>query len=240
MSSFFDEMTLKLEAVDVQARFAVGKVNDKTHSGLGMSLGQVRVALSNLARPNAKALGEVLVVEVIERATAAKGGTILKVPRLIASMDTWQQATSNIIEYTFQSTFHGKVDIGWNYSRISTIRRMWESHSRALASKMNKPLPPSAIKITAEPKDEAGGAKQEKITAVVNMPQSNKYEYVPLEPPIIDTPQLRDLGEATPSLEWIGLHRERLPHVTHSVIIVSLLEVAKEVEDSYTRILGSG
>lgn len=240
MSSFFDEMTLKLEAVDVQARFAVGKVDGKTHSGLGMSLGQVRVALSNLARPNAKALGEVLVVEVIERATAAKGGTILKVPRLIASMDTWQQAPSNIIEYTFQSTFHGKVDIGWNYSRISTIRRMWENHSRALASKMNKPLPPSAIKITAEPKDEAGGAKQEKITAVVNMPQSNKYEYIPLEPPIIDTPQLRDLGEATPSLEWIGLHRERLPHVTHSVIIVSLLEVAKEVEDSYTRILGSG
>lgn len=239
MSSFFDEVTLKLEAVDVQARFAVGEVDDKTHSGLGMSLGQVRVALSNLARPNAKALGDVVVTEVIERATAARGGTILKVPRLVASMETWQQATSNVIEYVFQSTFHGKVDIGWNYSRISTIRRMWESHSRALAKKMNKPLPPSAIKITAEPKDEAGGAGQEKITAVVNMPQS-KYEYIPLEPPIIDTPQLRDLGEATPSLEWIGLQRERLPHVTHSVIIVSLLEVAKEVEDTYSRILGSG
>lgn len=239
MSSFFDEMTLKLEAVDVQTRFAVGTINGKTHSGLGMSLGQVRVALSNLARPNAKALGEVLVTEVIERATVAKGGTILKVPRLVASMETWQQASSNVIEYVFQSIFQGKVDIGWNYSRISTIRRMWESHSRALAKKMNKPLPPSAIKITAEPKDEAGGAGQEKITAVVNMPQS-KYEYIPVEPPIIDTPQLRDLGEATPSLEWIGLHRERLPHVTHSVIIVSLLELSKEVEDSYSRILGSG
>lgn len=239
MSSFFDEMTLKMEAVDVQARFAVGTVNGKVHSGLGMSLGQVRVALSNLARPNAKALGEVLVVEVIERATAAKGGTILKVPRLVASMETWQSASSNVIEYIFHSTFQGKVDIGWNYSRISTIRRMWETHSQALAKKMNKPLPPSAIKITAEPKDEARGAGQEKITAVVNMPQS-KYEYMPIEPPIIDTPQLRDLGEATPSLEWIGLHRERLPHVTHSVIIVSLLELAKEVEDSYSRILGAG
>ena len=116
---------------------------------------------------------------------------------------------------------------------------MWENHSRALAQKMSKPLPPSAIKITAEPKNEAEGGGQEKITAVVNMPQS-KYEYIPLEPPIIDTPQLRDLGEATPSLEWIGLQRERLPHVTHGIIIVSLLEVAKEIEDTYSRILGSG
>ncbi|KAJ9654044.1 Macrophage colony-stimulating factor 1 receptor [Neophaeococcomyces mojaviensis] len=240
MSSFFDETTLKLEAVDVQARFAVGDANSKTHSGLGMSLGQVRLALPTTSRPNAKALGEVSITEVIDRATTAKGGTILKVPRLVASMETWQQAPSNTIEYIFQSTFHGKVDVGWNYSRISQIRRMWENHSRALAQKMNKPLPPSAIKITAEPKSELpGGESQEKITAVVNMPQS-KYEYIALEPPIIDTPQLRDLGEATPSLEWIGLHRERLPHVTHSLIIVSLLEVAKEVEDTYSRILGSG
>jgi len=239
MTSFFDEMTLKLAAQDVQARFAVGEANSKTHSGLGMSLGQVSLALANMSRPNAKALGEVSVVEVIDRATTARGGTILKVPRLVASMQTWQQAPSNVIEYVFSSTFHGKVDIGWNYSRISTIRRMWEIHSRALAQKMNKPLPPSAIKITAEPKNEAAGEGQEKITAVVNMPQS-KYEYVALEPPIIDTPQLRDLGEATPSLEWIGLNRERLPHVTHSVVIVSLLGVAKEVEDAYSRILGSG
>ena len=238
MTSFFDETTLKLAAEDVQTRFAVGEASSKTHSGLGMSLGQVRLALATMGRPNAKALGEISVTEIIDRATSAKGGTILKVPRLVASMQTWQQAPSNVIEYLFSSTFHGKVDVGWNYSRINTIRRMWENHSRALAQKMDKPLPESAIKIRAEPKDKAAGEGQEKITAVVNVPQS-KYEYVPLEPPIIDTPQLRDLGEATPSLEWIGLNRERLPHVTHSVIIVSLLEVAKEVEDTYSRILGA-
>ena len=88
-------------------------------------------------------------------------------------------------------------------------------------------------------KEGAGGKKgQEKITAVVNMPTS-KFNYVALEPPIIETPQLRDLGEATPSLEWIGLHRDRLPEATHSVAIVSLLEIAREVEDAYVRILGS-
>lgn len=235
MSSFFDETVLKADAADVQARFAVGETDSKTHSGLGMALGQVRLALSSVSRPNAKALGEVSVVDVIDRATAARGGTILKVPRLVASMETWQVGRANAVEYVFSSTFQGKVDVGFNFSRINTIRRMWESHSRALAQKMSKPMPQSAIKITAEPKTEAQG--QEKITAVVHMPQS-KYEYIALEPPIIDTPQLRDLGEATPSLEWIGLHRERLPHVTHSIIIVSLLEVAKEIEDAYTRILG--
>lgn len=58
--------------------------------------------------------------------------------------------------------------------------------------------------------------QQGKITAVVNVPQS-RYEYNPLEPPVIETPQLRDMGEATPPLEWIGLNRERLPNLTHQV-----------------------
>jgi hypothetical protein len=67
----------------------------------------------------------------------------------------------------------------------------------------------------------------------------SKYEYNALEPPIIETPQLRDMGEATPPLEWIGLHRDRLPNLTHQIVIVSLLELAGEVEDAYSRILGS-
>ena len=130
--------------------------------------------------------------------------------------------------------------MGWNYSRISFIRGMWQTHARAFAQRLGKPPPEPALKITAEPgKEGAGGKKgQEKITAVVNMPKS-KFNYIALEPPIIETPQLRDLGEATPSLEWIGLHRDRLPEATHSVAIVSLLEIAREVEDAYVRILGS-
>jgi hypothetical protein len=59
-------------------------------------------------------------------------------------------------------------------------------------------------------------AEKGKIMAVVDVPQS-KYEYNAIETPIIETPQLRDMGEATPPMEWIGLHRERLPHLTHQV-----------------------
>ena len=162
----------------------------------------------------------------------------MKVPRLVSSMQTWQAADSNIIEYVFRSTFEGKVDVGWNYARISFIRGMWQTHSRALAQRLGKPLPPSAIKVTAEPRGEGENAGREKITAVVKVPQS-RFSYVALEPPVIDTPQLQDLGEATPPLEWIGLHRDKLPEATHSIVIVSLLEVAREVEDAYTRILGA-
>jgi hypothetical protein len=186
---------------------------------------------------------------VIGSATGAKGGIILRVPKVIASMQTWQQPADNNIDFIFKSSFEGKVDVGWNYSRISFIRGMWETHSRSLASRLGKPLSESAVKITADGphKDQAdqttsldGSRKpsQGKITAVVNVPQS-RFEYTALEPPIIETPQLRDMGEATPPLEWIGLHRERLPNVTHQVVIVTLLEIAKEVEDAYERILGS-
>ncbi|KIX05697.1 uncharacterized protein Z518_03669 [Rhinocladiella mackenziei CBS 650.93] len=237
-NTFFDNQILKVEATEVQARFAVATTEGKTHSGLGMSLGQVRVALSNVNRATTQALIEVSVPDVIERATTSRGGTIMKVPRLVSSMETWQVADSNTIKYTFRSTFEGKVDVGWNYARISFIRGMWQTHSQALAQRLGKPLPPSAVKITAEPQGDGESGGQEKITAVVNVPQS-KFTYVALEPPIIDTPQLRDMGEATPPLEWIGLHRDKLPEATHSIVIVSLLEIAREVEDAYARILGA-
>ncbi|KAJ5164086.1 uncharacterized protein N7500_005916 [Penicillium coprophilum] len=242
-SSFFDNQIFKVEAHDAEARFAVSLEANKIHSALGLTLGQLRVALSSITRPTSAQLDEIAVDEIAERAAASRGGTILKVPRLVASMETWQVPGTHQIDYLFRSTFEGKVDVGWNYSRISFIRDMWEAHSRALASRLGKPLPPSAVRITGGPGSggEGGGAsseQQEKITAVVNVPQS-KYTYTALEPPVIETPQLRDMGEATPPLEWIGLQRDKLPNVTHQIIIVTLLEIAKEVEDAYGKILGS-
>ncbi|KAF1992455.1 hypothetical protein K402DRAFT_458851 [Aulographum hederae CBS 113979] len=274
-SSFSDAQLFLLEASDIQARFAVALEQLKIHSGLGMTLGQLRVALASIPHPSPpKPHNELTVEDVTDIAAVARGGIILRVPKVIAQMETWQEMESNHIDYVFKSTFEGKVDVGWNYSRISFIRGMWNSHSRDLAARLGKPLPKSAVKITGGPsappsatessssaaaivgdaaaagerdavaaegeteKLGSGAGDQEKITAVVNVPQS-KYEYTALEPPVIETPQLRDMGEATPPLEWIGLHRDRLPNVTHQIVIVTLLEVAKEVEDAYSRILGS-
>jgi len=211
-----------------------------------MTLGQLRIALAGIARASVpKTLGEVSVEDVVASATGSRGGTILKVPKLVATMETWQSPEGADIDYIFKSSFQGRVDVGWNYSRISYIRGMWTSHARALAQRLGKPLPQSAVQITGGPRPEGDEGSQTyiegeegKITAVVNVPQS-KYQYTALQPPIIETPQLRDMGEATPPLEWIGLHREKLPNLTHQIIIVALLEVAKEVDDAYSKILGS-
>lgn len=241
-STFFDHQVFKLEALDAQARFAVSMKDGKIHSGLGLTLGQLRIGLAGVKRPaGPKSSGDISVEEVVESATGSRGGTILKVPRVDATMETWQSPDSNRIDYIFKSSFEGKVEVGWNYSRISYIRGMYGNHTRALAQRLGKPLPPSAVKITGVPDEEGKEPKegeQQKIIAEVTVPQS-KYEYVALEPPIIETPQLRDMGEATPPLEWIGLHRDRLPNLTHQIVIVTLLELASEVEDAYSRILGS-
>ncbi|KAJ6134848.1 hypothetical protein N7512_000008 [Penicillium capsulatum] len=245
-SSFFDNQIFKLEATDAEARFAVSLESGRIHSALGLTLGQLRVALSGISRPSSAQLEELSVEEIAQRAAGSRGGTILQVPRLVAGMETWQVPGTRQIDYRFHSTFEGKVDVGWNYSRISFIRDMWETHSRALASRLGKPLPPSAVQITGGPGSSSaargeggkGAEQQEKITAVVTVPQS-QYIYTALEPPVIETPQLRDMGEATPPLEWIGLQREKLPNVTHQIIIVTLLEIAKEVEDAYEKILGT-
>jgi hypothetical protein len=268
--TFLDNQILMLEAGDMQARFAVALETNKIHSSLGMTLGQLSVALSTIPAPKkSKPVSDLTVEDVVGSARSARGGTILRVPKVIATMHTWQVPESNHIDYVFKSSLEGKVDVGWNYSRISHIRQMWSNHSRALASRLGKPLPESNIKIstsqnlevpsetdknteanaaanrpralsvsTSPNPDPTSSSDQEKITAVVNVPQS-RYEYTPLESPIIETPQLRDMGEATPPLEWIGLHRDRLPNVTHQIVIVTLLEVAREVEDAYERILGS-
>ncbi|KAF1976531.1 hypothetical protein BU23DRAFT_501602 [Bimuria novae-zelandiae CBS 107.79] len=263
-STFIDTQMLRVEAADVQARFAVALEDGKIHSTLSMTLGQLSVALSSVQAPKkSKPVGDLSVEDIVSSAKSAKGGTILRVPKVIATMHTWQTPHSNHIDYVFKSSLEGKVDVGWNYSRISYIRSMWGNHTRSLASRLGKPLPEPNIKITSSqqhpvppslgttqggqnssnaassaPEDGAQAQAQEKITAVVNVPQS-RYEYKALEPPIIETPQLRDMGEATPPLEWIGLHRDRLPNVTHQIVIVTLLEVAREVEEAYERILGS-
>jgi hypothetical protein len=269
-STFIDNQLLMLEAGDMQARFAVAlEKKTKIHSSLGMTLGQLSVALSSVPTPKkSKPVTELSVEDVSASASSARGGTILRVPKVIATMHTWQAPKGTHIDYLFRSSLEGKVDVGWNYSRISYIRTMWSNHSRTLASRLGKPLPESNIKIsTSQALQEStdppspstsssptsstttsqhtrsrapsvGDSSQEKITVQTSLPAS-RYTYTPLASPAIETPQLRDMGEATPPLEWIGLHRDRLPNVTHQIVIVGLLEVCREVEEAYERILGS-
>jgi hypothetical protein len=269
--SFSDHQVFKMEALNAQARFAASVQDDgRIHSVLGLTLGQLRIGLAGVRDSGApRTLSELSVEDVVRSATGSRGGTILKVPQVEAVMQTWQRPESKRIEYIFKSAFEGKVEVGWNYSRISYIRGMWANHSKTLAQTWGRELPNvTAIRVTGvlpqsgaattgtassttaaasatapdEEKDKKQQQRQDertnKITAEVKVPQSG-YEYTALEPPVIETPQLRDMGEATPPLEWIGLNRDRLPNLTHQIVIVALLELAGEVEDAYSSILGS-
>lgn len=240
-STFYDHQVFKIEALNAYARFTASIERDRIHSMLKMTLGQLRIGLAGVRSTEApKALSEIAVEDVVQRATGSRGGTILKVPQVSAVMETWQSPESKTIDYKFKSAFQGKVEVGWNYSRISFIRGMWANHTKALEQTWGRELSMPAVKITGVPEVEGEHkeGEQQKITAEVNVPQS-KYNYRALEPAIIETPQLRDMGEATPPLEWIGLHRDKLPNLTHQIVIVSLLELAGEVEDAYSRILGA-
>ncbi|KAH7136449.1 hypothetical protein EDB81DRAFT_79652 [Dactylonectria macrodidyma] len=240
-STFSDHQVFKVEALNAYARFAASMEQRRIHSILKMMLGQLRIGLAGVRNVEApKTLSEISVEDVVQRATGSRGGTILNVPQVSAVMETWQKPQVNQIDYIFKSAFEGKVEVGWNFSRVSYIRGMFANHSKALEQIWGKELPLTAVKITGVPGAEAEqrDGEQQKITAEVNVPQS-KYDYVALEAPVIETPQLRDMGEATPPLEWIGLHRDRLPNLTHQIVIVSLLELVGEVEDAYSRILGS-
>ncbi|KAL2130955.1 hypothetical protein VTI74DRAFT_5718 [Chaetomium olivicolor] len=268
-STFSDHQVFKMEALNAQARFAASVEDDsRIHSILGLTLGQLRIGLAGVRAGGGapKTVNELSVEDVVQSATGSRGGTILKVPQVQAVMQTWQRAESKRIDYIFKSAFEGKVEVGWNYSRISYIRGMWANHSKTLAQTWGRELPNvAAIRVTGvlpeasstttattssasstsaaatpdeKDKDKKQEAQTNKITAEVKVPLS-KYEYVALEPPVIETPQLRDMGEATPPLEWIGLNRDRLPNLTHQIVIVALLELAGEVEDAYSRILGS-
>jgi hypothetical protein len=240
-STFSDHQVLKMEAHNAYARFAASVEQRRIHSLLRMTLGQLRIGLAGVRDAEApKTLSEISVADVVQRATGSRGGTILRVPRVAATMETWQKPDSNHIDYIFKSAFEGKVEVGWNYSRISFIRGMWANHTKSLEQIWGHELPMTAVKITGVPEGEGESmiGQQQKITAEVNVPQS-RFEYNPLEPAVIETPQLRDMGEATPPLEWIGLHREKLPNLTHQIVIVALLELAGEVEDAYSRILGA-
>ncbi|KAF4971766.1 hypothetical protein FZEAL_9757 [Fusarium zealandicum] len=238
-STFSDHQVFKVEAMNAYARFAASMEQRRIHSILRMTLGQLRIGLAGVRNVEApKTLSEISVEDVVQRATGSRGGTILNVPQVSAVMETWQKPQANEISYIFKSAFEGKVEVGWNFSRVSYIRGMFANHSKALEQVWGKEIPLTAVKIRGVPGAEEEEGEQHKITAEVNVPVS-KYDYLALEPPIIETPQLRDMGEATPPLEWIGLHRDRLPNLTHQIVIVSLLELAGEVEDAYARILGS-
>ncbi|KAA8917047.1 hypothetical protein TRICI_000795 [Trichomonascus ciferrii] len=203
------------------AQYIQGQKDGMLESDLKMKMNEFVVALSNMRKTfPAEDINQITVSDyVIYAAEAAKGGTIISVPVCDIDMDTWQEFGKSIIEYTFDSSFGGRIDVGWNLGSINFIRDMWNAHAKAFAArKETYAMRFSSRRLSTMTIDEE--LKEVKLDSA--------YSYIPREPPIIAAPQLRDMGDATPPIEWIGLHRQRFPGLTHQVVILPLQSLVHE------------
>jgi hypothetical protein len=244
-----DSPVFRINVCHNRALFSQTFAHGALENLLEMSLGNLGIALSQLRRIGGKELGEMKVEKWIKHVSSMRGGVILAVPETEGSMWTKQDEDSNIIEHIFKSRLDGKVDVGWNYGSVMYVQELWrtfllklkdggdarvahvlkeEEESKAEQGESQT----STDKETAEP-SEQGDQSQVSIS-------TQTFSYVALEPAIIETPQLRQMGDATPPVEWIGVNRMRLPAFTHQAFIVPLQRVSRRVEMLYNLTLQNG
>ena len=164
-------------------------------------------------------------------------------------MWTKQNEDSDIVEHIFKSRLDGQVDIGWNYGSVMYVQELWKTFELKLKQGEES-------RVTHVSKEEEESI-QERVEAETFSNQKSTepdthadlsemsvgtrtYSYVAVEPAVIETPQLRQMGEATPPMEWIGVNRMRLPAFTHQEFIVPLQRVSRKVENLYNLTLQSG
>lgn len=202
------------------------------------------------------------VPEFASYARKAKGGTIFLSPKFMISMRTFQAYNSNVIEYLFQSSFGGTVDVRWNLGSVNCVREMYAAHRRAFASRTEystskvgalrdtNDIEKTVLGADVPDNDEGVGddfdaeEARKDIDRDINetfekVAKDSKFSYVPLAPPIIEAPRLKELGNATPPLEWFGLHRDKFPDATHQLAIVTLQKLIHEIDDHYSKALGT-
>lgn len=168
-----------------------------------------------------------------EMAKQSKGGTILSFPAILTKMSTWNAKDSNTIEYIYNSVFGGLVSIKWNLGPVSFIREIWSIHAVAL-----KQINEARIEFSMEEQKEVNAKKsffeEENIDQRIKKIKLNdRYEFKPLVVPIIDVPNLKDLGNATPPLKWFGINKEKFPGVIYEALNQPLGALFKEVEQEY-------
>lgn len=238
--SFDDKRALSIVVGKSNASFLQNEYVSKVANEIEIRLSNVNASLATTVGVPVEAIPGMEVQELVENARKASGGGILGFPKFMISMRTYEKYNSNIIEYLFQSSFGGTVDIRWNLGSVNLIREMYAVHKRALQSRTG--LSEHTALEQAEERMSEGDENQEidkdlkktleRVTA------GSKYVYKALAPPVIETPQLKELGNATPPLEWFGLHRSKFPDATHQSAIVTMQKLIHEIEEHYSKALG--
>jgi hypothetical protein len=221
-NSFADSTVFSANIHQANAMYISELKGGVLESSLELKMSRVFVALATMKKSYNGEISLIVPGEFLSFVSeSARGGTIIHVPLFVVTMKTWQELGKFVIEYTFNSSFGGRVDIGWNLGSVNVIREMWENHARAFTARRE-----SYSMYGAKAKAISGMTLDENLKeATLN----SRYTYVAREPPNVATPQLRDMGEATPPIEWIGLHRQRFPWITHQFVIVGLQSLVHEI-----------
>lgn len=256
--SFDDTRVLVVELDKSKANFLQNEYTMGVSNEIELQFNNLKASLSTpmgITLDQVKSYG---VDEFVEYARKAKGGNIFVLPKFMISMRTFQKYDTNIVEYLYQSSFGGTVDIKWNLGSVNCVREMYAAHKRAFLSRTdlsNREVP--VLKDGFEMKEKIFGEGVEHPTDEIDpfssphkdfdndiqetfekVANSSKFTYVALAPPVIEAPQLKELGSATPPLEWFGLHRNRFPDATHHFAIVTLQKLIHEIDQRYTKTLG--
>lgn len=260
-SSFSDSKVLVITLDESIANFQQNEYSKGISNQLDIQFNDLNVSLSMASIILEDFISQCNVNEFLGHAHKAAGGTIFVFPSFKISMRTFQKYQSSIIEYLYQSSFGKSVDIRWNLGSIIFIREMYSIHKNAFASRTEYKkgsnqinsstnigfkediFTPKDSKLSSTSKSFDDEDPTNEIDQAINdtlnkVSSDSKFSYSPLAPPIIEAPQLKELGNATPPLEWFGLHRNKFPNATHQLGIVSLQKLIHEVELQYSKILG--
>ena len=214
----------------------IGKLSASsgTHSGvkvktdLNLMVCDAYVALSTSKKEmDEDTVSKISVEDYMKYAAQISGGTIVEMPMVKISMTTWQEENSNILEFIYDCTFGDKVGVKWNLGPVNFIKEMWATHVRAMAVRHSQNATDMALD---NEEDVEKRLKEEESTS--------KFIYVPLRDPKIDMPQIKDLGDATPPLEWFGVNRKRLPTFTHLTVVKPVQQIVHTAEQQYASIIG--
>ena len=228
-SALFDREVLVLKAKKMNVE-ATTQTEQKTKTDLTWQIHDINVSLAKFKNDmTEESFVSLSIDDYINQAVAVNGGVILAAPSVFVGITTWQKIPDNTIELLYSSSFGDKVDIKWNLDPINFIREMWATHVGALSVRRAHDGLVSS-KTFFEDENIA-----EKIK-VVDL--GTKYIYVPLDEPHIEMPLLKDLGDATPPIEWFGVNRKRFPGMTHQLVVIPLQKLIHLAEHQYNRILG--
>jgi len=247
-SALNDSPVFRTSLANIRALFSQSIRNGALENRLDLSLGAMIIALSPLKRMSSKELAEMEVEKWIRHVSTMRGGVILAVPETEGSMWTRQEEESENIQHIFKSRLDGKVDIGWNYGSVRYVQELWKTFEVKLKQgeegRVSQLSKEEELEIKSSVESQSSEAEISVRSGLPLAPSetsasSRVYIYVPLEPAIIETPQLRQMGEATPPMEWIGVNRMKLPAFTHQALIVPLQKVSRKVENLYNLTLQS-